>query len=154
MRSFKFPAGLTEEFTSIGIALNDLANLLQQDSFIDEGEFNGLVGDFTKSLNCILGKYPDLDEDMKDEVRSHLLYLRQVQNYLVFLLRFPDILNVPHHCEIEQTLDFILNREDLLENKYKSLALHEKKLFQGDFREKLEACLEHKSPANAPDEEP
>src|SRR5271157_713001 len=149
MRPSKIPAGLTEEFSTIGDSLNGLSQLLLQDTEIDPDEFTCFVGDFTKLLNLVLRKYPDLGEELKDDVRPHLLYLRQVQNYLVFLLRFPSILNVPHHSEIQQTLDFILNRETLLEEKYVPLALHEKNLFNGGFRDELEACLEHRTPPNS-----
>lgn len=153
MRPFNIPPVLSEDFHAIGETLKLLSQDFQKDTILDLEEFTDLVGDFTRDLNRILHQYPDLSEGEKDQTRPHALYLRQLQGYLVFLLRFPRILQVPHHAEIQQTLDFILQREDLLDKVYDPLATHEKQLLSSGFRDKLEACLEHRLPPAIEDRE-
>ncbi|OLS14078.1 MAG: hypothetical protein RBG13Loki_2256 [Promethearchaeota archaeon CR_4] len=135
------PDPLQDYFRKIWINLESLRILLARDSPIPEELFYPLSGEFTRLLNLVLKQYPDLNDRGKDSARPLILYCRQLQGYLVFLLRFPDILQVPHHSEINQTLDFITRREELLEKIYIPLAWQEKQLFSGQFREILEGYL-------------
>ena len=131
-----------EEFASqIAGSIDSLQKLLAVETPIPVESFNQLVGNFTRFLNLILKKYPDLPETEKDGARPHILYWRQLQAYLVFLLRFPEILQVPHHAESVQALNFIKQREKLLRELYVPLAQQEKNLFSGSFRQQLEECL-------------
>jgi hypothetical protein len=135
------PPPLRSDFDAIWENLESLKVLLEQDAPIEETTFNQLVGAFTHLLNVLLKNYPSLEDVERDAARPFILYLRQMQGYLVFLLRFPDILQVPHHSEINQALDFITRRETLIEETYVPLARQEKKLFSGQFRGHLEECL-------------
>jgi hypothetical protein len=135
------PPPLRADFDAIWENLASLKVLLEQNAPIAEATFNPLVGTFTHLLNALLKKYPSLGEGEKDVARPFILYLRQMQGYLVFLLRFPAILQVPHHSEINQALDFITRRESLVEETYVPLARQEKNLFSGQFRGHLEECL-------------
>ena len=56
----------------------------------------------------------------------------------MFLLRFPTILQIPHHSEIEQTLDFIQRKDELILKDYSHYSENERELLHGSFKEKLE----------------
>ncbi|MHA1732650.1 MAG: hypothetical protein ACTSU5_11960 [Promethearchaeota archaeon] len=121
--------------------LDSLRETLGSDEPIDLDEFQGLAGKFSSELNALLREYHGWSDAERDAARPLVLYLRQVQHYLVFLLRFPDILAVPHHCEIQQVQEFLANRDELLAGKYAELAGQQKGLFAGPFRQELERCL-------------
>jgi hypothetical protein len=123
---------------------NILITLLRSNSIISEDQFNPITGQFTHHLNELLRYYADQDSVVKDSLRPYINYYRQVQNYLVFLLRFPDILKVPHHSEIQQTLNILENREILLKTTYAEISDAEKRLFEGEFRDRLNDLFKHK----------
>ncbi len=125
--------------------LGELSVLLGGDEIISYEEFVELTGCFTKCLNMLLRAYPTSEESIQDDLRPYLLYFRQIQHYLTFLLRFPEILAVPHHSEIQQTLDIITRRETLMRELYNPLAASQKALFTGPFRTDLERCLTKKT---------
>ena len=123
---------------------SNLIDLLHTDNPILEEHFNLLTGQFTHHLNDLLRYYATQNEDTKDMLRPYVNYYRQIQNYLVFLLRFPEILMVPHHSEIQQTLNILENREQLLKTTYEDISKAEKALFSGDFVNKLNNLYEKK----------
>ncbi len=135
------PEALQGFASELGTCVDSLREILASSAVIPAGSFQQLAGTFTRLLNLILKSYPDLTDAEKDTARPFILYWRQLQGYLVFLLRFPDILQVPHHSEINQALDFITQQEKLLEDVYIPLARQEKNLFSGQFRGHLEECL-------------
>ena len=100
------------------------------------------VGEFSAFLNQLLEIYFDNPRDLQLKFKPDILYYRQVQGYLVFLLRYPTILKVKDHTEIKQTRLFLENKQELLDKIYYALANHETQLFEGDFREKLEKMME------------
>jgi len=139
------PEDLREFLSEIWACSESLRALLSRNEAIPQEPFQELAGTFTRLLNLILKKYVDLTAPDKDNARPLILYWRQLQGYLIFLLRFPEILQVPHHSEINQTLDFIVQRDILLKERYVPLANQEKSLFSGSFRGELERCLGKRS---------
>ncbi len=146
MKTKPLPETLQGFASELGVCIDSLREILASSKAIPAVTFQQLAGAFTHLLNLILKTYPDLADSEKDAARPHILYWRQLQGYLVFLLRFPEILLVPHHSEINQLLTFIIHREKLLNEIYVSLARHEKNLFAGHFREHLEECLGKHTP--------
>ncbi len=141
MATEPLPELLQELASELEACIDSLKGVLASSKVILADTFQQLAGTFTRVLNLILKKYPDLTDSEKDSARPLILYWRQMQGYLVFLLRFPDILQVPNHAEITQALDFIVHREKLLTEIYVPLARQEKNLFSGQFRKHLEECL-------------
>lgn len=121
---------------------NQLIELLHMDSPIPEIKFNPLIGQFTHHLNELLRYYAEQDSNQKDILRPYVNYYRQVQNYLAFLLRFSSILCIPHHSEIQQTLNLLENRDLLLKTTYYEISNAEKELFQGNFYKHLNDLYE------------
>lgn len=141
MTTESLPETLRAFASELEMCIDSLRAFLTSSEVLSPDTFQCLAGTFTHVLNLILKVYPNLTDSEKDNARPFILYWRQLQGYLVFLLRFPDILHVPHHSEILQALDFITQREKLLRKIYIPLAQQEKNLFSGQFREHLEECL-------------
>ncbi len=135
------PEPIRKFSSELGAYTDSLKRILASSEVIPTETFQQLAGTFTRLLNLILKAYPEMVDAEKDAARPHILYWRQLQGYLVFLLRFPDILQVPHHAEITQALDFIVHQENILTEIYVPLARQEKNLFAGQFRQHLEECL-------------
>jgi hypothetical protein len=123
---------------NIDITIESLFSLLSIDSIIAEDSFFESVGIYSKQLKEILSYYFTLEETERYPLQPYLNYYRQLQGYLVFILRFPDILQVPHHSEIEQTLEFISKKDELIENFYTKYSNKERTLLHGSFKEQLE----------------
>lgn len=121
-----------------------LVHLLDHSEPILEDPFFVEVGIFSSLLNKLLKYYAIAQAKEKDNLRPQINYYRQIQNYLVFLVRFPDILKVPHHAEIEQTLSIMKNREKWINEIYRDLSQREKNNLEGPFKQKLEQLLEKK----------
>jgi ferric iron reductase protein FhuF len=121
-----------------------LIEMLQSQQSIPEDPFFMLVGAFSAALKRLLSKYFEKDASGKDLLRPIVNYYRQVQNYLVFLLRYPDILQIPQHSEIEQTLRYLHDPEKWINEVYMQLAEKEKNLMSGDFRESMERLFSKK----------
>jgi hypothetical protein len=119
-----------------------LTEILKQNAAINEQVFCETVGVFSKELKVLLQKYFESDEKMQDELRPYLNYYRQLQYYLVFLVMNSEILQVPNHSEILQTLSFIENQEKLIQELYIGFSEEQKRLLTGDFREILDKILE------------
>lgn len=111
----------------------------------NETHFCVLLAEFTKVLKKLLDLYSKSERETQLKYKPHILYYRQVQGYLVFLIRFPTILTVRDHDEIEQTLEFLNNREEMIATKYKIIAEDQTRVFDGDFRKKLEEKLRKKT---------
>ena len=116
----------------------NLIHILDSNSAIPEQEFRSATGRFSSELNRLLRNYAECPNETKDRLRPYINYYRQVQNYLVFLLRFETILQVPHHSEIQQTLYYLAHREELIEKIYRSLSEKEKELMTGRLKQDLE----------------
>ncbi|MCP4763140.1 MAG: hypothetical protein GY870_15295, partial [archaeon] len=77
--------------------------------------------------------------------KPDILYYRQVQGYLVFLLRYPDILRVQEHDEIQQTIKFLENKNYLIKTLYFDLAKEQTEVFENEeFKKELEKKMEQK----------
>jgi hypothetical protein len=122
-----------------------IVNLLDRSEPIPEDPFFIEVGFFSSSLNKLLKYYTIVPASEKDNLRPIVNYFRQIQNYLVFLVRFPDILRVPHHAEIEQTLSIMKNREKWINEVYRDISQSEKEILNGSFKVKLEKLFEKKN---------
>jgi hypothetical protein len=118
--------------------------MLSSNKLIPEDPFFEEVGHFSKELKLILSTYFESPPKKQDELRPFINYYRQLQNYLVFILRFPTILLVPHHSEIQQTLEFIHSKKKLIETLYHQISEEEKKLLCGEFKENLEKFFNQK----------
>jgi hypothetical protein len=133
-----------EPLQKIQNTINNLAEILKQDTAIDEQLYCETVGTFSKELKGLLQVYFESAEKTQDKLRPYLNYYRQLQHYLVFLIQNEKILQVPHHAEILQTLTFMENREQLIAEIYISLSDAQKKLFTSDYRQILDNLLELK----------
>ena len=119
-----------------------LEEILKHDNTINEQIYCETVGAFSKELKILLQKYFESDDTTQDELRPYLNYYRQLQHYLVFLVMNSEILQVPNHSEILQTLSFIENQEKLIQELYIGFSEEQKRLLTGDFREILDKILE------------
>ena len=109
---------------------------------IPEDPFFQAVGEFSKQLKVVLAEYFILQEAEQDDLRPYINYYRQLQNYFVFILRYPTILLVPNHSEIEQTRRFIEQKDFLIKTVYIDLSKREHALLTGKFRENLEQLFD------------
>lgn len=110
--------------------------------FIEDTYFKK-VGEFSSKIKLLLNTYFENNREEQLKYKPDILYYRQVQGYLVFILRFPDILKVKDHDEIQQTRKFLENKEYLIRTIYNQLAEHETNLFEGNFRNILEEKLKY-----------
>lgn len=133
-------------FSSIDHLVDQLERMLESDQPIPEDPFFVLTGNFSKELKTILNAYFDADSTRKPVLQPYINYYRQLQNYLVFILRFPTILLVPHHSEIEQTLRIIRNKETLIHEMYIPYSKRESELLHGEFHDQMEKLFEKASP--------
>ena len=134
---------MEEFFFSINSIIKKLREQLSSDTPISEDLFFPLVGDYSKSLKDLLNLYhePWRTEVEKAFLSPHINYYRQLQNYLIFICRFPTILLVPHHSEILQTLKYIDQKQNLIKDVYEKLSQQEKNLLNGQFKEELERLI-------------
>jgi len=121
-----------------------LAEILKQDILIDEQVYCEKVGAYSKELKILLQSYFESNIETQNLLRPYLNYYQQLQHYLVFLVRNSEILQVPHHSEILQTLTFIENQEELIRDLYIEFSEAQKRLFSGNFRNILDKLLEKK----------
>lgn len=135
------PPGVPAITAAMDRARRDLIQILAVSDPIDEETYGRAVGVFSKYLKALLRSFHTLSPPAQDKLRPFLLYARQVQHYLVFLLRFPGILGVPHHSEIEQTLKYLQQQESLVSGLYADLAAQQKALVHGQFSRALDAKL-------------
>jgi hypothetical protein len=101
------------------------------------------VGFFSKLLRKLLDQYHDEKRTKDDQkmIKPYLLYFREIQQYLVFFVRFPSALYQKNHPYLKELRDLIDKFEFHIKNKYKEKAIQESMLFETDFREKLEKTL-------------
>lgn len=121
--------------------LDCFENIGKDDPQIVEDTYFKKVGEFSANIKLLLNTYFENNREEQLKYKPDILYYRQVQGYLVFLLRFPEILKVKDHDEIQQTRKFLENKEYLMRTIYNQLAEHETNLFEGDFRDILEEKL-------------
>lgn len=121
--------------------MHPLLQMLKSDTVIPEDPFFEAVGRFSKQLKVVLREYFTANSLLQAKMRPYVNYYRQLQNYLVFILRFPTILVVPHHSEIEQTVRFMEQKNLLIQTVYIELSQHEYELLKGDFHENLDRLL-------------
>lgn len=107
----------------------------------NETRFCVLLAEFTRVLKKMLDLYSKSERSIQLEFKPHILYYRQIQGYLVFLIRFPEILKVRDHDEIRQTREFLENRDEMIKTKYSEIAEEQTRVFDGDFKNKLEEKL-------------
>jgi len=134
----------TEICAKLQKSLHLLAQILRGDIEIDNQSYCEEVGHFSKELNLLLHKYFKVNEEARDKLRPWINYYRQLQHYLIFLVRNEDILKIPHHSEILQTVNFIENQEKLIEDIYFGISKVQKGLFSNEFLQKLDKLLEEK----------
>jgi len=133
-----FPEAINE----IDSILNQILNIFNNINIIEPQELEILyinqVGKFSKMIKLLLNIYFENNREIQLKYKPEILYYRQVQAYLVFILRYSEILRVRDHEEIQQTKSFILNKEKLMKEIYNELAEQETYLFESDFRDKLD----------------
>jgi len=131
-------------YENIQHTVQDLQEILKSDTSINEQTYFELVGRYSTELKKILAVYFDSADKIGTQMRPFLNYYRQLQHYLVFIIRYPAILQVPHHSEILQTLSIIENQEELIKGLYTDLSKKQRNLLNGDFRKDLEDYLKLK----------
>jgi hypothetical protein len=104
-----------------------------------------LVGNYTRLINRLLDVYFKNENNRDEQIRfkPDILYYRQLHEYLVFLIRFPEILQIADHDEIKQTRNFLENKLFLIKKIYNPMADQQNKLFSGSFRKELNNLLGH-----------
>ncbi|MHA1727566.1 MAG: hypothetical protein ACTSWY_02400 [Promethearchaeota archaeon] len=109
----------------------------------NEKLFYKLTGNYTSLINHLLDVYFENTNNRKVQLKykPDILYFRQVHEYLVYLIRYPEILNIPEHDEIKQTRYFLENKEQLKKNIYEGLAEKQTAIFEGNFQNKLNEAL-------------
>jgi hypothetical protein len=128
---------------SMDVILELFNNIGQDNQKNIEEKYFKEVGNFSKHLKQLLNIYFDdnTKRDTQLQYKPQILYFRQVQHYLVFILRYPDILTVYEHDEIKQTKNFLENKDYLIDLQYKKISEHQTELFDGDFRKILDEKL-------------
>ncbi|MHA1267251.1 MAG: hypothetical protein ACTSRS_18585 [Candidatus Helarchaeota archaeon] len=125
--------------------LSELEKILSAGTPIDEIQYCVIVGNYSKELNLLLQRYFQSNDEIQDKMRPYLNYFRQLQHYLVYLTRYSTILQIPHHSEIQQTISFIQNQEELITKLYTKISDAQKALMTNNqFKEILEKALEEK----------
>jgi len=76
------------------------------------------------------------------------LYFREVQQFLVYFVRFPSALYQKNHPYLIELKDLIERIDFYIKNKFKEKAIQESMLFETDFREKLEKTLSRRKLSN------
>ncbi len=101
------------------------------------------VGSFGKLLRKLLDHYHDdiRTKEQKALLKPQILYFREIQQYLVFFVRFPAALYQKNHPYLIEMRYLIAEKGKLLREKYKEKAIQESMLFESDFRNKLEKTL-------------
>jgi len=108
------------------------------------------IGSFGKLLRKLLDRYHD-EARAKDEqvkIKPYLLYFREVQQFLVYFVRFPSALYQKNHPYLIELKDLIERIDFYIKNKFKEKAIQESMLFETDFREKLEKTLSRRKLSN------
>lgn len=123
--------------------LDCFENIGKSEPQVIEDTYFKKVGEFSSKIKLLLKTYFENNREEQLKYKPDILYYRQVQGYLVFILRFPDILKVKDHDEIQQTRKFLENKEYLIRTIYNQLAEHETNLFEGNFRNILEEKLKY-----------
>lgn len=131
-------------FKNLQEIINDLKEILELNTEIDENLYFETVGKYSKELKLLLKTYFKSDKKTQTLIRPFINYYRQLQHYLVFIIRYPSILQVPHHSEILQTLTFIENQEKLIKELYIDFSEVQRKLLTGEFMSVLEQLFELK----------
>lgn len=147
--------GFTEVIESFDDVIEEILYCLDDIKKINSGEeiqpylknneklYFKLVGDYSKLVNRLLDVYFENENNRNEQIRykPDILYYRQLHEYLVFLLRFPKILQIADHDEITQTCYFLENKKLLIEEIYNQKAEQQNKLFKGTFRKELNNLL-------------
>ncbi len=102
-----------------------------------------LVADYSKLVNRLLDAYFENENNRDEQIKykPDILYYRQLQEYLVFLIRFPEILQIADHDEIKQTQYYLENKKLLIKEIYNKMSEHQNTLFTGNFRSNLDKTL-------------
>ncbi len=129
-------------FKDLQEIIQHLLDLLKTETEIDEIQYCKAVGDFSKELKILLNRYFESDDEGRDNLRPFINYYRQLQHYLVFLVMNSEILKVPSHSEIIQTIVFMEGQERLIRNVYVDFSKAQKQLFSSQFKEILDKLLE------------
>jgi hypothetical protein len=139
-----------EVIEEILFCLDDIKNINsgeEQRPYLKNNEklYFNLVADYSGLVNRILDVYFENDRDEQIKYKPDILYYRQLHEYLIFLIRFPEILRIAdhEHDEIAQTRYFLENKKLLIEEIYNKMAEQQHKLFNGTFRKKLNNLLAH-----------
>jgi hypothetical protein len=125
-------------YSDIDSIILQLKELLKSQTAIDEELFSKLVGKYSKALKHLLNQYFSVSLTEQKDLSPYINYYRQVQHYLVFILRYPTILLVPNHSEILQTLKYIDNKTELINSLYIPMSKRNRTLLEGEFKKKLE----------------
>ncbi len=101
------------------------------------------VGEYSKLLRQLLDIYHDdlRTKEEKTQMKPYLLYYRELQQYLVYFVRFPSAMYQKNHPYLKELRELIEKKGYMLKAKYKEKAIQESMLFETDFREKLEKTL-------------
>ena len=120
---------------------------VQQQPYLKNNEklYFKLVADFSNLVNRLLDVYFEHEDNQEEQLRykPDILYYRQLHEYLVFLIRFPEILQIADHDEIKQTRYFLENKKLLIQKLYNQMADQQTELFKGTFRKELNSLLDH-----------
>jgi hypothetical protein len=137
-------AEITTIFENLQRTINEITQILKNDTEIDDELYFKMVGEYSKELKGLLNTYFISPETIQTLMSPFLNYYRQLQHYFVFIIRYSLILKVPHHSEILQTLAFIENRDQLIKERYVEFSKTQKELLTGDFVKVLDQLLESK----------
>ncbi len=138
--------GNDDLFGNIQKITMQLEKTLSDSGKINQDAFYRQSSNYSKELKKILRNYHEIsDKEEKHSYTSHINYYRQLQHYLIFMVRYPTILTVPNHSEIQQTLQFIQKKDELIQNIYIRMSKKQQDLFHGNFKHKLEDFFDRKN---------
>ena len=121
---------------------------LRSEKFEERYCFN--VGSYGKLLRQLLDLYHEdpNSSEIRTRLKPYLLYYRELQQYLVYFVRFPEAMYQKDHPYMKEMRELIENKEYFIKIKYKPKAIQESMLFETEFREKLEKSLSRRKLSN------
>ncbi|TFG19697.1 MAG: hypothetical protein EU530_05440 [Promethearchaeota archaeon] len=139
------------QLDDLGFQILDLFDQIEtQDAKKFEESYCYNVGTYGKLLRALLDQYHAESRNIEDKkrIKPQILFYRELQQYLVFFVRFTSAMYQKDHPYLKEVRDLIEKKDYFIRTKFKQKAIQESMLFESDFREKLEKTLSRRKLSN------
>jgi hypothetical protein len=140
-----------EELDNLNFQILDLFDEVEtQNAERLEEKYCYHVGSYGKQLRKLLDQYHEntRSKESKSLLKPLLLYYREIQQYLVYFVRFPSAVYQKNHPYLKELRELIEKKIFFLKNKFKDKAIQESMLFESDFKDRLEKTLNRRQIGN------